>query len=118
MAKGHIRQRGPNAWELKYDTGVDPVSGKRITKFKTVHGAKRDAQRELRNILTAVEGGTYADAGKLTVGAWLQQWLTEAQHKVTPKTLQRYREIVELHLIPALGAIPLGKLQPAQIQAY
>ena len=51
MAKGHIRARGPGAWELKYDIGVNPVTGRRITKYKTVHGAKRDAQRELRTIL-------------------------------------------------------------------
>ena len=30
MAKGHIRARGPGAWELKYDIGVDPVTGRRI----------------------------------------------------------------------------------------
>lgn len=118
MAKGHIRQRGANTWEIKYDTGIDPVTRRRVTKFKTIHGAKRDAQRALRDILTSVENGTFADAGKLTVGAWLKQWLDEAQHKVAPKTLQRYREIVDLHLVPALGAEPLSKLQPAKIQAY
>ena len=49
---------------------------------------------------------------------WLQRWLDEAQHNVARKTLERYREIVELHLIPALGAVPLAKLQPVHIQAY
>src|SRR3954451_18493213 len=98
MAKGHIRPRGRGAWELKYDVGTDPATGRRVTKYRTVRGAKRDAQRELRNILTAIEDGTLTDPGKLTVGGWLQQWLDEAQHTVAPKTLQRYREIVELHL--------------------
>jgi integrase len=32
--------------------------------------------------------------------------------------MQRYREIVDLHLAPAIGAIPLGTLQPANIQSY
>src|SRR3954470_16201083 len=118
MAKGHIRARGPGAWELKYDIGVDPVTSKRRVKFKTVRGSKRDAQRELRTILSSLDDGTFADPGKMTVAGWLRQWLEEAQHNVAPKTLQRYREIVELHLIPALGAISLAKLQPAQIQAY
>jgi integrase len=118
MAKGHIRARGPGAWELKYDIGVDPATGRRITRFKTVHGAKRDAQRELRAILTALDGGAYADPRKMTVGQWLSQWLEEAQHVVARKTLERYREIVDRHLVPALGAIPLGKLQPVHVQAY
>jgi integrase len=118
MAKGHIRARGPGTWELKYDIGVDPATGRRITRFRTVHGAKRDAQRELRAILTGVDAGTYTDPSRMTLSAWLQQWLDEAQHKVARKTLQRYREIVKLHLVPALGAIALAKLQPAHIQAY
>jgi integrase len=118
MARGHIRARGPGAWELKYDVGVDTTTGRRITKYKTVRGTKREAERELRAILTAVDGFTYADSTKLRVGDWLHQWLDEAQHAVARKTLERYREIVERHLIPALGSIPLGKLQPIHIQAY
>ena len=118
MAKGHIRARGPGAWELKFDSGVDPVTGQRITRYKTVRGAKRDAQRELRTILTSIDGGTFADPNKMMLAEWLRQWLAEAQHSVARKTLERYREIVELHLIPALGAVPLAKLQPVHIQAY
>jgi integrase len=118
VAKGHIRARGPGAWELKYDVGVNPATGARITKYKTIRGAKRDAQRELRTILTSVDGGVYADPGKMTVGQWLAQWLDEAQHNVARKTHQRYKEIVDLHLVPALGSILLGKLQPVHIQAY
>ena len=52
------------------------------------------------------------------MGQWLSQWLEEAQHVVARKTLERYREIVDRHLVPALGAIPLGKLQPVHVQAY
>jgi len=117
MAKGHIRARGPGAWELKYDAGINPITGQRITKYRTVRGSKKDAQREMRAILTAVENGTYADPGKMTVKEWLGQWLEEARTNVAPKTLQRYREIVDLHLVPALGSILLAKLQPVHIQA-
>ncbi len=116
--KGHIRARGAGSWELKYDIGRDPLTGRRITKFATVHGAKRDAQRELRRLLKTVDDGVHSDPGKLTVADWLNQWLDEAQHSVSPKTLERYREIVDKHLVPNLGALPLGKLQPMHIQNY
>ena len=94
MSAGHIRQRSANSWELKFDAGIDPTTGKRITRFKTIRGNKRDAQRELRDILGSVDSGKYVEPNKLTLAAWLQQWLAEAQHTVAPKTLQRYREIV------------------------
>jgi integrase len=118
VAKGHIRARGPGAWELKYDAGIDPATGRRITKYKTVRGAKRDAQRELRTVLTSIDGGTFTDPSKMMLAEWLRQWLAEAQHSVARKTLERYREIVELHLVPGLGAIPLAKLQAVHIQSY
>ncbi len=116
--KGHFRSRSAGSWELKYDLGRDPLTGKRITKFKIIKGTKRDAEKELRRLLTMVDTGVYADAGKLSVGQYLQQWLDEAQHSVSPKTLERYREIVEGHLTPALGMVPLAKLQPMHIQSY
>jgi integrase len=118
VAKGHIRARGPGAWELKYDVGANLATGQRITKYKTVRGTKRDAQRELRAILTSVDDGVYADPGRMTVAEWLAKWLDEAQHTVARKTHQRYKEIIDLHLVPALGSTLLGKLQPVHIQAY
>ena len=79
---GHIRARGPGAWELKNDIGRDPKTGRRITRYKTLRGRKSDAQRELRNLLGAVDRGVVADAGKLTTGQWLEQWLAECKHTV------------------------------------
>jgi integrase len=116
MASGHLRQRGSGSWELKYDAGVDTVTRKRITKFATVRGSKRDAQRELRRLVEAVETGMHADPGKLTVGEWLERWLAEAAQSVAGRTHARYKDITEHHLIPALGQLPLARLAPIHIQ--
>ena len=118
MSSGHIRQRSPGSWEVKYDLGTDPVTGKRRVWYLTVKGAKRDAQRALREALATVDRGQHVDPGKLTVGAWLEKWLAEAKHAVAPKTHERYAEIVTKHLVPALGAIALAKLAPVHVQAY
>ncbi len=115
---GHIRPRGKGAWELKFEVGHDPVTGRRVTKYATVRGAKRDAQRELRRRLDAVDQGRHADPGKLTVSDWLTKWLDLARNEVSPKTWERYAEIVDKHLIPALGALPLAKLQTIHVQDY
>jgi hypothetical protein len=34
--KGHIRPRGPGAWEVKYDIGPDPATGSRRIRYVTV----------------------------------------------------------------------------------
>ncbi len=117
--RGDIRPRGPGSRELKSDLGSDSLTGRRITKYKTVRGSKRDAEQELRRLLITVDQGTHADAGKLTVGEYLAWWPdNEVRHSVSRKTLERYREIVEKHLAPIFGALPLGKLRPVHVQSY
>jgi hypothetical protein len=47
MSQGHIRPQGEGSWQLKFDLGRDPVTGKRKSKFVTFCGNKRQAQAEL-----------------------------------------------------------------------
>jgi integrase len=58
------------------------------------------------------------DASKMTVAQWLEQWLAETKHTTAPKTHQERTGYVRHHLGPKLGAIPLAKLSPFQIQRY
>src|SRR3546814_8496380 len=117
MAEGSIRQRSAGSWEIKYDLGRDPQTSKRITKFKTVGGTKRDAQKELRRLLTTVDTGTHVDPGKMTVAEWLAAWLKEAKANVSPTTWERYQIIVDKHLVPTLGSHLLATLAPVHIPA-
>jgi integrase len=118
MSAGHIRPRGPGSWELKYDIGRDPITGNRTIKYRTIRGTKRDAQRALRELLGQVDKGQHVDPGKITLGEWLTTWLEEARHVCSGKTHERYTEIVNKHLVPALGAIALAKLAPVHLQKY
>jgi integrase len=114
---GHIRQRA-GAWELRYELPRDHT-GRRRTRTETIRGgSKRDAQRRLREILSEIDRGMVADAGRMTTAQWLEQWLAECRHTVSPKTWQERAAYVRLHLIPALGAVPLAKLAPVHIQSY
>lgn len=95
MSSGHIRQRGPGVWQLKYDTHRDAITGRRVTRYRTVKGTKAAAQRVLRELLAAVDRGTHVDPSKVTVGSWLQQWLAEVENErlaEDARALQRDRE--------------------------
>jgi hypothetical protein len=59
QGQGHIRQRGPQSWELKFDLGHDPASGKRLSRYVTFKGTKREAQAELNRLLSRKAEGTY-----------------------------------------------------------
>jgi len=118
MASGHIRRRGRTSWELKFDIRRGSLTGKRLIKTKTVKGTRRDAERALRNLLTALDTGTYADSGRLTLGAWLDRWLDGRRHSIAPKTAERYAELIANHLKPVIGAIALGKVTTAQLNEF
>jgi hypothetical protein len=75
MAQGHIRQQGKGSWELKFDLGRDPLTGKRTTKYVTFRGTKRQAQEELTRLLAQRNDGTYVDPTKMTVAEYLRHWL-------------------------------------------
>lgn len=116
--KGHIRQRGKSSWSIVLDLGRD-AGGKRRQKWHTVHGTKRDAQREIAHLLHSLHTGTYVEPSRTTVGEYFTRWLEGyAKVNVAPKTFERYEEIVKLHLTPALGAHALAKLQPLHIQGF
>lgn len=111
--KGHIRERGPKTWAIIVDLPRS-ADGKRRRHWETVHGAKRDAQRRLREVLTEIDSRSYVAPQRITVGQALTDWLDALT--VAPKTAVRYREIVEHHICPALAAIPLQRLTAATIE--
>lgn len=56
---------------------------------------------------------------ELTVGAFLESWLTEiARVTVRSRTYVSYRYVVRFHLTPGLGDLPIALLSPADVQAF
>jgi len=118
MSQGHIRQQGKGSWELKFDLGRDPLTGKRITKYATFRGTKRKARDELTRLLAQRNEGSYVDPTKMTVAAYLRHWLdADIDRRVAPRTAARHRGIIENNIIPRLGYVPMRKLTAVHIEA-
>jgi integrase len=113
---GHIRERSPGSWELRYSLGRDPATGKRRIATATVRGGRRDAEKEMRRLLRTIDTGEHVDPTRMTVGQWLMTWLASVRDEVSPKTYERYAEIVQHFLVPAIGNLELVKLTPSHIQ--
>jgi integrase len=59
------------------------------------------------------DGGITYDAGKLTVGEYLDGWLKDSVHvTVRQRTYERYESIVRVHLKPAFGRQKIKALSP------
>jgi integrase len=118
--KGHIRQRGKRSWELKFDAGRDPATGKRKVQYHSFKGTKREAQIKLAELIASVGKGAYVEPHKVTVAdfvrARVDQW--EAAGDISARTAQRYRQLVENQIVPYLGATLLQKLRPLDVEAW
>ena len=112
--KGHIRERSPGKWTIILDVR-DPATGKRRRKWHSFSGTKRSAQIECARLISEMRGGNYAEPTKTTFGQFLEEWLAQIKSQVTPRTHERYCEIVRKNIIPSLGAIRLTALRPPQI---
>ena len=117
--RGSIRQRSKGSWEVCVDIGRDPATGKRLRHFESLRGTKKAAQQRLAELLVSIEQGSYVKPKRITVGEWLSDWLNGyVKTNCSPRTLDGYRSILEHHVIPILGMIPLAHLQPQHIQQY
>src|SRR5215813_4562461 len=108
---GHIRRRGERSWELKFDVGTDPLTGKRLTKYRSLKGTKREAQLELAKLVANAAEGITLDPSKTTLSEFLDRWETWASTQVSAKTLERYKELARHHVRPHLGHARIQKLK-------
>jgi integrase len=117
--RGSIARRGRESWRLRFDVGVD-ANGKRKIASVTVRGKRSQAEAKLRELLGAIDDGSFVERSKITVAehvrARLAQW--EASGEIGSKTAERYRELVEHQVAPRLGAKPLQALRTIDIERW
>lgn len=79
---------------------------------------KREAEGRLRDALSEIDQGRFVTPSAIRLGDYLDKWLEEGVKPArSPKTFERYEEIVRVHIKPRLGGIALAKLRPLDIQA-
>lgn len=104
-------------WEAQVTLGYDPGTGKQIRKAYTGK-TKREVTEKLQAAAVAVQDNDYFEASKITLGAWLDLWLSEYCGDKKYLTRQKYETDCRVHIKPALGAVKLSKLTAPQIQKF
>jgi hypothetical protein len=113
---GHIRRRGANSWELKFEAGVDPTTGHRSTRYRSFKGTKREAEAELVRLLSEASRGALVDHSRETPGEFLSRWDRDwAVDNVSPKTRERWRQLTTVQVIPRLGSAPIQRIKPSHL---
>lgn len=110
---GGIDQRGEGSFRLRYRIG-----NKRYSKgFK---GSLSEARKELRRLIRSSDVGEHVEPNKATVGQWIDDWIVAGapgrkKKRVSERTLERYADLLRIHVKPMLGDLRLQVLQAADI---
>ena len=112
--EGSVEELPDGRWRAILSLGV--VNGKRVRR-KFYGKTKKEVLTKLRECQARQNAGTLTDAGKLTVGEWLEKWLELRKAKIEASTYRRYEQSVRHHLRDRLNRVHLGKFQPVHIEA-
>src|SRR5919112_564614 len=98
--EGSIYRRKDGRWVGQY-----LVYTSKGPKYRYIYGKEREEVADkLIEALNQRNKGLIFDAGKMTVGEYLEVWLSDTvRGTVRPSTFERHEQIVQVHLVPALG---------------
>jgi integrase len=112
--EGSIYRRKDGRWVGQY-----LVYTSKGPKYRYIYGRTRaDVSKKLTKAMADRDGGLVFDAGSLTIGEYLDRWLTDTvKGTVRTSTFERHEQIIRGHLTPALGRVKLKKLTPAHVRS-
>lgn len=122
MARGYVRNRGNDKWQLEVDLGytIDPVTNKRKRKkkYKTIKAkGVRKAKKELTKFVAEVTGEGYFEPEKMMFADFvMKEWLPKhAEKHLAPTTLDTHMVYIKNRILPAFQLFRLDQIKPIHI---
>lgn len=117
--RGSIRKQSKSSWRITVSLGKDFATNKYTKYQETFRGTKRDAENRLAEIISELNKGITINPEKYTFGEFLDKWLKDyCQANLSDRSLYDYSYIVNEHIKPELGQIPLQKLRPIHVKDF
>ena len=122
---GSVQKTGLYSWKLTVSGGFDG-GGKRIRHTRTIRVTsdnpekqKKEADQQLGIFIAEIEKGQCSTAKKLVFKEFIEIWLRDyAEKQLAPKTLFRYRQLLDSRIIPALGKLKLETIKPNHLLSF
>lgn len=104
--------KGHGAWYVRYEAPRS-ANGRRRQPVLGPFRTETEAKRKLAEVLGRLGQGVNVDDGRMMFGAYLERRLRwwESERELKPKTLESYREAIQLYFIPGLGHVKLADLR-------
>ena len=113
-----IKKRGNRWWVVVY-AGRDPLTGRECQKTGTA-ATKAEARQLEARLISQVGTGQHGGAAGKTVADLLEAWFQRrpSVRPISPNTLVNYRRYADQKLLPALGRLPLNRVDTATIDRF
>lgn len=105
------RDETTGKWYCKFY--YEDYTGKRHQKKKRGFGTKREAQNWEREFLLKQQGSTDMLFKDLT-----QLYLDDLAARTRPNTVNNKRQMLNRHVLPAFGDMPVNEISPAKVRAW
>ncbi|MFC6085794.1 tyrosine-type recombinase/integrase [Sphaerisporangium aureirubrum] len=111
---GNIRKLPSGRFQIRYP-GPDGQFRTGDTTFAT----RTHADRALIIIEAQLIAGEWTDPqrGKVLLGDYARAWIRE-RPGLRPKTVEGYTWLLNRHIVPGLGGVPVGKLSTPMVRAW
>jgi len=108
-----IEKRGEESWRItvgRIENGVE------VKYRRTFKGGRRDAERAAVDFEAEINRGNIAPSTGLRVAEFAQLWLDDhVRVNLVPKTQVAYKQHLNDHILPFIGAVKLKDLKPVHI---
>lgn len=108
--EGSISQRKDGRWQASLS-----VAGRRQhflgKTWEEAHAKLTGAKKNLMD-------GRPTSHERQTVSQYLNRWIEDSSPGRKPRTNKRYRELIDLHVLPRIGRVQLSKLAPQDVQGF
>ena len=95
--RGHIVKPNPkrsNLWGFVVELPRDPMTGKRKQKWHSGYRTRKEAETALAEVMARVNDSTYVEQSRMTLAAFLDEWLPSVRSTVRPSTYATYETVV------------------------
>lgn len=106
------RKRKDGTVAVRYVVVASNPDGSKVSRWFETRKAAEDERKRLAELRSVGR----LDAAKLTLGAYLRRWASDMD--LAPATMKQHRNIIDNHLVPRLGDVIIGRLQPSDVDAY
>ena len=116
--RGHVARKGSRYYAVVYE-GFDAFTGKDKYRRHAAGDTRKAAEKLLGDLVKRLHDGDYRAPERITFGDYLlERWLPTKRAQLRLSTFSSYKNKIELHVLPHLGAIPLQKLQPEDLDTF